>query len=81
VAGELLVGFQNLRQPLAGGQSLLRGLLILPELGLGDLFFEGLQFLAAGRSVKENSGCRWIAFSARQIRVLILRSQMLLNKK
>jgi hypothetical protein len=77
MAGELLVGLQRFDEPLARSQSLLRCLLILPELRLGNLFFEGLQLFAAGRSVKENSGYRMIASSVQQIRVQVLRSRML----
>jgi hypothetical protein len=58
MAGQLLVGLQGFRQPLAARQDSLRGFLVLPELRLGNLFFEEIQFLAAlaGASKKTPNG-------------------------
>jgi hypothetical protein len=77
--GQFLIGGQRFRQPLAGRQNSLRSFLVLPELGLGYLFLNEVQFLAARWSVKENSGWRRTVSSVHQIRVVFLRSQGLLK--
>jgi hypothetical protein len=53
--------------------------LVLPEIGLGYLFFERFEFLAALGGVKENSAIRWRVASSRRILFAVLRSRLLLS--
>ena len=53
--GEFVVGGDLVFGAFAVAQDGLRGFLIIPEIGLGDAGFEGLQALPMWRSVKDNS--------------------------
>jgi hypothetical protein len=53
---ELFVGGDLIFRALAIAQDGLRGFLIVPEIGLCDARFEGLQTFAVWSSVKDSSG-------------------------
>jgi hypothetical protein len=53
---ELVVGGDLFFRALAIAQDGLRGFLIVPEIGLSDAGFEGLQTFAMWRGVKDSSG-------------------------
>ena len=53
---ELFVGGDLFFRALAIAQDGLRGFLIVPEVGLSDAGFEGLQTFAMGSGVKDSSG-------------------------
>jgi hypothetical protein len=55
---ESVVFFDLLAQTLPGGQDFLGSFLVLPEIGLGYLFFECFKFFAALGGVKESSAVR-----------------------
>jgi hypothetical protein len=75
---EFLVLLDLLAQALSSRQGFLGSFLILPEIGLGYLFFEGFKFLAALGGVKESSAVRWRVASSRHILFAVRRSRLLL---
>jgi hypothetical protein len=68
---QTLVRRNGLFQALAGGENLLGSFLVLPEVGLGYLFFDDLELVPSLGSVKENSEAPLPASGVLHIRVLI----------
>lgn len=73
-ARQLFIVLQRFRQALAPGKDLLRVFLVLPEVRLGYLLFESLEFLTSLGGVKENSAGRRRVASVRRIPFAVLQS-------
>jgi hypothetical protein len=76
---EFVVFFDLLAQTLSGGEDALGRFLALPEIGLGYLLLERVEFSAALGGVKESSAVRWRVASTRHNLFAVRRSRLLLT--